>query len=318
MSEEEKSTEAYVEHSSSRRKSIKDPSNFTVLVTGATGFVAGHVIQQLLLRGYKVRGTVRDLGKPERFAFLSRIANAASNLSLVELDLLLPNDHPKWAAAFEGVDFVMHVAAPTDLRLPEGFDKVIVDPIITGTRTVMQYSNATPSVKRVVLTSCMCAICDEFVPGKLYTEVDWNEKATMERNPYAYAKTTAENEAWAFVNNTKCHFDLVTILPGLVLGPHLNNGVTQSHRFILALLDGTMPRVPNLTYAIADVRDVASSHVVALEKQEANGRYYCGTVPLPLVRILQIIHENFADLHVPSRQAPDGIISLASGRINRT
>lgn len=35
----------------------------TVLVTGATGFIGSHVIDQLLARGIKVRGTVRSLEK---------------------------------------------------------------------------------------------------------------------------------------------------------------------------------------------------------------------------------------------------------------
>jgi dihydroflavonol-4-reductase len=34
-----------------------------ILVTGATGFVAGHIIQMLLEQGNRVRGTVRDLKK---------------------------------------------------------------------------------------------------------------------------------------------------------------------------------------------------------------------------------------------------------------
>ena len=93
----------------------------------------------------------------------------------------------------------------------------------------------------------------------------------------------------------KCTFDLITLLPGLVLGPHLNGGVSQSHKMVLAFLDGTpqtkyiirlelistlyielllgtMKRVPNLTYAIADVRDVAACHIVCLEKKDANGK----------------------------------------------
>lgn len=64
-------------------------TNGPVLVTGATGFVAGHLIQQLLMRGYKVRGTVRDLSKPEKFAYLSKLQNAAENLELVEANLRL-------------------------------------------------------------------------------------------------------------------------------------------------------------------------------------------------------------------------------------
>jgi hypothetical protein len=43
---------------------------------------------QLLLRGYRVRGTVRDLSRPESFAYLSRLQNAAENLELVEANLM--------------------------------------------------------------------------------------------------------------------------------------------------------------------------------------------------------------------------------------
>lgn len=40
--------------------------------------------------------------RPESFAFLSRIHNAASSLSLVQLDIRLPAEHEQWVAAFEG------------------------------------------------------------------------------------------------------------------------------------------------------------------------------------------------------------------------
>ncbi|MFD4431073.1 NAD-dependent epimerase/dehydratase family protein, partial [Nocardia sp. NPDC058497] len=45
-----------------------------VLVTGATGFVAGHCIAELLEHGYAVRGTVRDLGAGAQRAPPSQVA----------------------------------------------------------------------------------------------------------------------------------------------------------------------------------------------------------------------------------------------------
>jgi nucleoside-diphosphate-sugar epimerase len=36
-------------------------SNDLVLVTGASGFIAKHVIKQALAAGYRVRGTLRDM-----------------------------------------------------------------------------------------------------------------------------------------------------------------------------------------------------------------------------------------------------------------
>ena len=43
-----------------------------------------------------------SVSSPDTFAFLSRIHNAASNLSLVELDIRHPPEHEQWTAAFEG------------------------------------------------------------------------------------------------------------------------------------------------------------------------------------------------------------------------
>lgn len=39
------------------------PQGSLVLVTGASGFIATHIVDQLLLAGYLVRGTVRDKEK---------------------------------------------------------------------------------------------------------------------------------------------------------------------------------------------------------------------------------------------------------------
>lgn len=50
------------------------PQPDTVLVTGASGFVAGHCIEELLRHGYTVRGTVRDPARTEKVAHLTALA----------------------------------------------------------------------------------------------------------------------------------------------------------------------------------------------------------------------------------------------------
>ena len=60
----------------------------TVLVTGATGFVAGHIIADLLRKGFLVHGTVRDLGDETKSAFLRELsAGNGDRLALFEADL---------------------------------------------------------------------------------------------------------------------------------------------------------------------------------------------------------------------------------------
>ena len=58
-----------------------------VLVTGGTGFIASHIIAQLLARGYAVRTTVRHLEDGKSYKFLTKLPGADSNLELVEADL---------------------------------------------------------------------------------------------------------------------------------------------------------------------------------------------------------------------------------------
>jgi dihydroflavonol-4-reductase len=58
-----------------------------VLVTGATGYIASHVVQQLLAEGYNVRGTVRSTTGPK----VAHLLDMGEKLQLVAADLLSPD-----------------------------------------------------------------------------------------------------------------------------------------------------------------------------------------------------------------------------------
>lgn len=89
-----------------------------VLVTGATGFIAGHCVRQLLEAGYRVRGTVRSLaGRPAKLAHLRAMeAEFGGRLELVEAELL---DEASWEPAVRECAFVLHVASPFPAALPK-------------------------------------------------------------------------------------------------------------------------------------------------------------------------------------------------------
>ena len=60
-----------------------------ILVTGATGYVASHIIKQLLEQGHYVRGTVRSLKNKEKYQFLyDLVPEKKDNLEFAEADLL--------------------------------------------------------------------------------------------------------------------------------------------------------------------------------------------------------------------------------------
>lgn len=53
-----------------------------VLVTGASGYIASHLIHQLLQKGYHVVGTVRSLANKDKYSFLLDFPNASTHLEL--------------------------------------------------------------------------------------------------------------------------------------------------------------------------------------------------------------------------------------------
>jgi dihydroflavonol-4-reductase len=91
-------------------------------VTGATGFIAGHCIEELLTHRYAVRGTVRDLATAD-VAHLHQMARrTGGSLELVEARL---DADAGWSEAVDGCTYVWHVASPNPAGVPKHEDEVI-------------------------------------------------------------------------------------------------------------------------------------------------------------------------------------------------
>jgi uncharacterized protein YbjT (DUF2867 family) len=109
-----------------------------ILVTGANGFVGGHVVQALRADGRDVRCFVRDRGRAQRLE--------ASGSELVEGDVTHPES---LHAAVSGCDTVVHLVAIRQGR-PEQFQRVMID----GTRNVIGAARDA-GVRRFVLMSAL-------------------------------------------------------------------------------------------------------------------------------------------------------------------
>src|SRR3954452_18184966 len=83
-----------------------------VLVTGGTGYLAGWVIAGLLRRGYRVRTTVRSLGKAEQMR--STVGECAGQKAVGALEFAVADllSDEGWDRAFEGAHYVIHTASP--------------------------------------------------------------------------------------------------------------------------------------------------------------------------------------------------------------
>jgi dihydroflavonol-4-reductase len=285
-----------------------------VLVTGATGFIASRIVEQLLAKDYRVRGTVRSLKKERELGLLRALPGATDRLELVEADLTAAD---AFDAPAGGCDYVIHTASP---YLLDAIDpqRDLVDPAVKGTESVLAACQRARTVTRVVLTSSMAAITDEPDAGRVLTENDWNMKSSLARNPYYYSKTVAERAAWQFVERERPSFDLVAINPFLVVGPSLMPALNVSNQIFVDLLKGTYPGIVSLTWGFVDVRDAADAHVRAMETPSAHGRYICagGTASMRAVVDLLTQHGWAAGYRLPSlgldNAVGDVIVRLAS------
>lgn len=274
-----------------------------VLVTGANGFIASHVVRDLLAAGYRVRGTVRAVERNTEH--LRALPGAAERLELVAADLLAPG---AFDAACRGVTHVLHMASPYVMNV-EDPQRDLVDPAVQGTRNVLASAHAAGTVERVVLTSSMAAITDEPEADHVLTEADWNEKSSLARNPYYYSKTLAERAAWAFVDEVKPGFGLVVINPFLVIGPSLTSAVNTSNQVFVDLLKGVYPGIMSLTWGMVDVRDVARAHQLAMETPEARGRYVCAASTISMRELVELLREHgYAEgTKLPRRRLDHGV-----------
>ena len=94
-----------------------------VAITGASGYIALHVIAELLDQGYGVRGTLRDMARGEKIrASLSRHTES-SNLSFAQADL---TSDEGWDEAFAGCQYVMHMASSLPIIEPKNHDELII------------------------------------------------------------------------------------------------------------------------------------------------------------------------------------------------
>lgn len=257
-----------------------------VAVSGASGFIASHLIEQLLTKGYEVRGSVRK--DASDYPHLTSLKNADSRLQLHKAELLVEKSFDQVVEACHGV---YHTASPYSLTVDDP-QRDLVDPAVKGTLNVLRACANSSTVKRVVITSSMAAVTDEPKDGHVYTENDWNEKSSLQRNPYYYSKVLAEKAAWKFVEEEKPNFDLVVVNPFLVVGPAKTKALNTSNSVVLNVLTGTYPGIVKLAWGFVDVRDVAKAHILAMETKSAKGRYVCANKTLTLEELVGILSKS--------------------------
>ncbi|KAK9155800.1 hypothetical protein Sjap_003280 [Stephania japonica] len=235
--------------------------NEIVCVTGAGGYQASWLVKLLLLRGYKVHGTVRDLSD-EKNAFLKTLENAAENLQLFKVDLL---DFDGLLKAIDGCSGVFHVAChvpSSTIHNPEGFNLGLKYCILGRDDSTCcgGYVQCAKGMFRRQSEEGGDGVIYFAKVKRVFSWINW----------YSYAKTAAEFQAFEYA---KAHgLDLVSVCPSLIIGPLLQHKMNTSTLLLLNFTRDGVEAVENNDWMVVDVRDVAEALLLVYKKPKAQGR----------------------------------------------
>ncbi len=286
-----------------------------ILVTGATGYIAGWVIKQLLEQGYTVHATVRDLTKSSSFQHLEQIASQTSGaLKLFQANLL---EEGSFYEAMKDCEIVIHMASPflvTNFKDPI---TDLIDPALKGTTNVLNSVNRTDTVKRVVVTSSIASTYGDAVDilkteQNQFEESHWNTTSSAEHQPYFYSKVAAERKAWD-MQKAQSRWDLVCINPSLVVGPSLTPSTQSGSVEVIQQFGNgmTLFGVPPMWNGLVDVRDVAHAHIQAALNPKAHGRYIINAKTMTLLEMGKTLRQHFGGRYpFPRMIAPKFLFKL--------
>lgn len=281
-----------------------------VLVTGASGFIAGHCILQALDAGWRVRGTLRSL---DREPALRRVLEGAgADGSRLEFSVADLSSDDGWDAAVAGCSHVLHVASPLPRVQPKD-DQELIRPAREGALRVLRAA-ARAGVERTVMTSSTASIMyGQGGRETPFTEDDWSDPDSADNSGYTRSKTIAERAAWDFVAGDDSGMEFATVNPGLVLGPVLEEDYGTSAEAVLKLLNGDLPGTPRMCFPTVDVRDVATLHLLALTHPDAPGQRFLATCEsLWFADIARILRESFPAYRkrMPERSIPSWLMRI--------
>ncbi|MEP1208497.1 MAG: aldehyde reductase [Rhizobiaceae bacterium] len=284
-----------------------------VLVTGASGYIAKHIVLQLLQAGYEVRGSVRSISRGREVAdavrpHLDPNTDLDQLLTFVELDLTADNG---WSEAMEGIDVLLHTASPFPMKAPKN-ENDLIRPAVDGTLRALRAA-AQSGVNRVVLTSSTASVLYRPLPenARPFDESHWSDPAYASCSAYAKSKTLAERVAWDFVSSQAPEIQMTAINPGFVIGAPLDQKFGTSMQTIIRLLSGKDPALPRVGFCSVDVRDVAAAHVRAIDNADSHGlRVLVVERFMWFADIAQALADACPNRKVVTRLAPNWLVRL--------
>ncbi|KAL6946576.1 hypothetical protein ACO0RG_000731 [Hanseniaspora osmophila] len=284
----------------------------TVFVSGATGFIAQHVVKGLLeTKKYKVVGSVRN---SEKATLMKAGFENNPDLSFVIVRDLAQIDafDESFKQLGSEIKYVFHTASPVIFDITD-FEKDLIVPATNGTKGIFQAAvKYAPNVKKFILTSsfsAVCSIAEENDSSLTLIEKSWNSQPLEEAmgnsvDAYGYSKTAAEKAAWDLHKKLDPKFSLTVINPAYVFGPQcfdssVKEKLNASCQNINEIVHSNLgdPVKAQVKGSFIHISDLAKAQVSCIENHKLNGqRLILAKDRFSLQNVVDIINAKYPSL----------------------
>lgn len=262
-----------------------------ILLTGASGFLGGHVLRACVEAGHGVRAFVRPTSRIDEI----RDALDRPGVERVDGDL---TDAASLERAAAGCDAAIHAGGLISLRPEDGdlMRRVQVD----GTRNLVEACRA-QGVKRLIhaSTALLAGISER--RGRVFGD---NDQISPDAVQIPYVRTKAEAER---IVRAADGLDVVVLSPGCLMGP--GDHYVSSTDIVLRALREEIPMYLEGGFSFVDVRDAAAAFVAALDRGEPGRRYLIGGHDRSIDEVLGVV-SSLTGVKRPRHKLPRGLAML--------
>jgi dihydroflavonol-4-reductase len=268
------------------------------LVTGASGFVGGHLVRMLVERGEHVKAFVRP---GANLKYLADLPEDRCHLAFGDIRV----EHTVYRA-LASCDRMYHVAS--NFKMWDRDPEQILQPAVEGTRATLSAAKKR-NLEKIVVTSSVAALGVSLEPQPMDEEHEFN---LAEPETYILSKYEAERVALEFADEG---LPVVVVNPSGIMGPGDWKPTPSGEGIVRYLKTSPALKIPVTDGGInvVDVEDVAAGHVLAMDKGRVGERYILGGDDLTFTQFFETLSD-LTGLAPPGRTISPGMLELV-GRL---